>query len=44
MIPVRDCSAQAKKSWVSNGTGTLSRIRVARVCMIEYPLINLKRE
>ena len=26
MIPVRDCSAQATKSWVSNGTGTLSRI------------------
>jgi hypothetical protein len=26
MIPVRDCSAQATKSWVSNGTGTLSWI------------------
>jgi len=26
MIPVRDCSAQATKSWASKGTGTLSRI------------------
>jgi hypothetical protein len=42
MIPVRDCSDRATKSWVSKRHWHSLADSARRACMIEYPLINLK--